>query len=181
MCLLSSLLAACDLGVTLGTRTMTEPLPVVTIPGAPLPVDLNLTLGVALDNPALDIDFGSEFVSFIFVRNLRLDILDASDRDSLEDGAEDSFDFVNALDVSIRADFDGVTNELFIATLPDGDPQLGTATRSLELTVVNNESDVFDYLIAPGGYEVVLNVIGSVPSDSIILSGEIRYRLGVGI
>lgn len=155
-------------------------LPTITIPGAPLPVDLRVSTGVALANPELDIGTGSEIVSFVRVRNVELNILEASDQDSIEDGAQDSFDFLSGLDVTIRADFNGVTNELFIATLPDGDPQIGSATRNLTLTVVNNEADVLDYLLAPGGYEIVLGITGIVPQDNIILSGFLRYRLGLG-
>lgn len=175
------LLSACDAGITLGTRAMTEPLPVVTIPGARLPVELRLSAGLSLASPELDLGSGSDFVSFVNVRNLRLNILEESDQDQIEDGAIDSFDFLSALDVSIRADFNGVTNELFIATLPVGDPQIASAARNLELTVLNSETDVLDFLLAPGGYDIVLSISGTVPSDNIILSGEIRYRLGVGI
>ena len=175
------LLSACDAGLTLGTRTMTEPLPVVTIPGARLPIDLSLSAGLSLASPELDLGSGSNFVSFVNVRNLRLNILEESDQDQIEDGALDSFDFLSALNVSIRANFNGVTNELFIATLPAGDPQIASAARSLNLTVVNSETDVLDFLLAPGGYDIVLGISGTVPSDNIVLSGEIRYRLGVGI
>ena len=128
----------------------------------------------------MDLGAGENFVSFVRVRNLRLDILDLSEQDPLEDGALDSFDFLSGIDVSIRANFNGRENELLIATLPDGDPQIGTAARSLDLTVVNSNTDVLDFLLAPEGYDVVLNFIGNVPTDDIILSGELRYRLGIG-
>ncbi len=178
---LALLLSACDAGLTLGTRAMTEPLPVVTIPGALLPVELSLSAGLALPSPELDLGSGSDFVSFVRVRNLRLNILDTSDQDQIEDGALDNFDFVSALNVSIRANFNGTTNELLIATLPDGDPQIASAARNLNLTVVNSETDVLDFLLAPGGYDIVLGFSGTVPADNIVLSGEIRYRIGVGI
>ena len=172
---------ACDLGITLGTQARIEPLPVITVPGSTLPVDfLTLSVGLALASPNLDLGAGENFVSFVRVRNLRLDILDLSEQDPLEDGALDSFDFLSGIDVSIRANFNGRENELLIATLPDGDPQIGTAARSLDLTVVNSNTDVLDFLLAPEGYDVVLNFIGNVPTDDIILSGELRYRLGIG-
>ena len=172
---------ACDLGITLGTQARIEPLPVITVPGSTLPVDfLTLSVGLALASPNLDLGAGENFVSFVRVRNLRLDILDLSEQDPLEDGALDSFDFLSGIDVSIRANFNGRENELLIATLPDGDPQIGTAARSLDLTVVNSNTDVLDFLLAPEGYDVVLNFIGNMPTDDIILSGELRYRLGIG-
>lgn len=174
-------MAACDLGVTLGTRARIEPLPVVTIPGSTLSVDfLRLSVGLSLASPSLELGAGENFVSFVRVRNLRLNILDLSEQDPIEDGALDSFDFLSGLDVSIRANFNGVDNELLIATLPEGDPQIGTAARSLELTVVNSNTDVLDFLLAPEGYDVVLNFVGNVPTDDIIPSGELRYRLGIG-
>lgn len=180
-CGLSVLLGACGVGLTLGTRAMTEQLPVVTIPGAALPVELQLSAGLSLASPEIDLGSGENFVSFVRVRNLRLNIIEASDQDQIEDGALDSFDFLSTLDVSIRADFNGRTNELMIATLPDGDPQIASAARSLELTVVNSETDVLDFLLAPNGYDIVLGITGTVPADNVLISGEIRYRVGVGI
>jgi len=171
-------LSSCD--GTLGTKSMTEVLPLVTVPGAPLPSTLRLALGVAIAQPNIDLGAGESFVSSVRVRNLTLVILDASDTDNLEDGAEDSFDFLSGLDVSIRATFGGELQELLIATLPDGDPQIGTTARNLSLTVVNSEADVLDFILAPGGYEIVLNLAGQIPPDTVLLSGLLRFRVGIG-
>ena len=173
------LLAGCD--TTLGTRTETDPLPTFTIPGAPVPSALQIGLGLAINNPQIDLGAGSSFVTFVTLRNLTLNILDASDVDSNDDGAQDSFDFLTGLDVSIRADFNGRTNELLVATLPDGDPQFGSAARDLTLTIVNSNTNVLNFLEASGGYEVVLGIRGSIPPDSIIVSGSLRYRVGLGL
>ena len=59
--------------------------------------------------------------------------------------------------------------------------RIASAARSLELTVVNNETDVLDFLLAPNGYDIVLGITGTVPADNVLISGEIRYRVGVGI
>jgi len=112
---------------------------------------------------------------------MTLNILDTSELDSNDDGAEDSFDFLTGLSIFIRANFNGTTNELLIATLPDGDPQFGSAARELVLTVIARNDDVLDYLEASGGYDVVLRLSGSVPADDVLISGVTRYRVGVGL
>lgn len=178
--MLISTLSACDLGVTLGTRAMTEALPVVSIPGATLPADLSFSIGLALDSPEIDIGSEANFVTFVRARNIQLQILDSSEQDANEDGALDSFDFLTGLEVSIRAQFNGVVNELPIARLPDGDPQFGTAARILDLTVIS-DADIFDFLLAPGGYDIVLNLTGTIPADTVVVSGFVRFRVGLGI
>jgi len=173
------LLAGCWQDVTLGTRSMTDSLPVVTIPGAPVPRELGISVGVAIDSAILGIEADSQFLTFARIRNLTLEIQDSSDVDPIENGALDSFDFLSGLSISIRAVFNGETQEEIIAFLPDGDPQIGTFARSLTLAVV--DKDVLDYLQAPGGYQLVLNISGSVPPDAIDLGGTVRYRVGVGL
>ncbi len=159
---------------------MIEVLPVATIPGAVLPAPLSTTLGLALASPEIDLGSGENFVTFVRIRNVQLQILNRSDQDSNEDGALDSFDFLSALEVSIRAEFDGVVNEVLIARLPDGDPQFGSAARTLDLSIVSN-ADIFDFLLAPGGYDIVLNITGTIPPDAVVLSGFVRYRVGLGL
>ena len=176
---LAVLSVACD--TTLGTKSFTDPLPQFTVPGAPLPSELGLSLTLGLPNPAIDLGAGSSFVTFVTLRNLTLSILDSSDVDSNDDGAQDSFDFLTGLNIRIRADFNGKTNELLVATLPDGDPQFASAARELTLTIVNGNIDVLDFLEASGGYEVILDLNGTIPPDNIILSGTIRYRVGLGL
>ena len=171
------LLAGCD--QTLGTAAKVDGLPVVTIPGTPFPVDLNLSLGIVIDSETINVDADSRFLTSARVRNLQLNILDESDVDPLEDGAEDSFDFLTGLTVSIRTDFNGETFEQVVAFLPDGDPQFGTAARSLVLTVA--DLDVLGFLQADNGYELVLQLSGLIPPDNIIVSGTVRYRVGVGL
>lgn len=172
------ILAGCNQNITLGTRSMTDSLPVVTIPGAAFRSDLALSLGLAINSNILGIEADSQFLTFARLRELRLNILESSNTDAIEDGALDNFDFLIGLSVSIRALLNGVEQEEIIAFLPDGDPQFGTAAQSLDLTVVG--TDVLDYLQASGGYELILNITGNIPPDAIILSGAVRYRIGVG-
>ena len=171
------LLAGCD--QTIGTSAQVDVLPVVTVPGNPLPLDLNLGLSIVIDSESIDVEADSRFLTSARVRNLQLNILNASDTDALEDGAEDSFDFLTGLSIAIRADFNGETIERVVAFLPDGDPQFGTAARDLVLTV--DDFDVLDFLQADSGYELVLQLAGQIPPDNIILSGTVRYRVGVGL
>lgn len=176
---LSFFLISC--GPTLGTRSQTEVLPVITVPGAPLPSALRLGLGVAIEQPSIDLGAGESFVTFVRIRNITLNILGVSDTEISDDGAVDSFDFLTGLTVTLRADFDGQTQEILVATLPDGDVQFGSAARTLSLTVVSSQTDVLDYILAPGGYEVVLGLEGQFPADNVLLSGTIRYRVGLGL
>jgi len=167
-------------GGELGSKSTTEVLPLITVPGAPLPSALRLELGVAIAQPSIDLGVGESLVSSVRVRNLNLVILDASDTDALDDGAEDSFDFLSELDVSIRANFGNETREMLIATLPEGDLQLGTAARNLTLTIVNSRADLLDFILAPGGYDVVLRLEGLIPADTVLIGGTIRFRAGIG-
>jgi hypothetical protein len=160
---------------------MSDVLPDITVPGAPLPTTLQVSLSAAIANPSIDLGASDSFVTFVTIRGLTIQILNSSEQDPIEDGARDSFDFLTGIDVSIRAEFAGRTNELLIATLPDGDTQFGTAARSLELTFVNGNIDILDFLDAPGGYDVVLTLAGTVPPDNIVISGAVRYRVGLGV
>jgi len=178
--LLLVLLSGC-LGLTLGTHSETETLPAVTIPGANLPANLDVALGLALSAPELDIGPESALVTFVSVRVLKLQILEASERDANEDGTPDSFDFVSGIDVFIRGDFEGTTRQLLIATLPENDPQVRSASRTLELTIADDNNDVFDFLLLPNGYDIVLDLKGTVPNDNVVISGEFAYRIGLGI
>ena len=174
-------LSACNLGLTLGTRSMTEILPLVTVPGAPLPVDLEFSLGLALASPELDIGSESALVTFVSVRVLTLQILNSSELDDAnEDGDLDNFDFLTGAQIFIRGNFNGTTNQLLIASLPEDDPQIGSSARTLELTV-NDNNDVFDFLLLPDGYEILLDLDGAVPPDNVTLSGELVYRIGLGV
>ena len=178
LCVVSVVLSGCG-DFTLATRSMTDTLPAVTIPGAPIPTELNLEIDLAIDGRLFEVEADSIFLTFARLRELQLVILSISDTDPLEDGAIDSFDFLQGIEVSIRARFDGVVNERLVAFLPDGDPQISAAARVLNLTTTS--FDLLDFLQASGGYELVLSFSGSVPPDNIIISGLARYRIGVGI
>lgn len=175
---LVGLLASCQ-NVTLGTRSFSDILPVKTIPGAAIPVELGFSVGLAIDSAIINVEADSRFLTSARLRELSIFIVDASDFDAIEDGAEDSFYFLNGLNVSIRASFNNVVNEQRIAFLPEGDPQIGSSARRLNLTTTS--ADVLDFLQASGGYELVLNFEGTVPPDDVIFSGAGRFRVGVGI
>ena len=166
-------------GVTLGSRSITENLPAVTVPGAALPAELGLSLGLALSSPELDIGAESALVTFISVRDLILQIQQTSEtQDSIEDGAPDNFDFLTSANIFIRGEFEDATRIMLIATLPENDPQIGAATRNLDFTVVDN--NVFDFLLLPNGYDIVLELEGSIPADNVTFTGQLTYRVGIG-
>lgn len=177
-CLGFIVLSGCG-DITLATRSMTDSIPVITVPGAPLPTTLNLSFDVAIDGQLFGIEADSRFITFARLLELKLVILDSSDTDPLEDGAVDSFDFLQGLEVSIRARFGGEIVEQPLAFLPEGDPQIGAAARTLLLE--STRGDVLDFLQASGGYELIFSLQGTVPPDNIIISGLARYRVGVGI
>lgn len=178
--LLLVMLVACDLGLTLGTRSTTENLPTVTVPGATLPLDLTVSFGLVLESPELNIGSEEALVTFVSVRRLNLQILNSSELDEGEDGIADNFDFLSSANIYIRGDFEGVTRQLKIASLEENDPQIGSSTRFLDLPV-NDNNNVFDFLLLPNGYEIVLDLVGTVPEDSVTFAGQLTYRIGLGI
>jgi len=158
-------LVGCGQDVTLGTRSMTDSLPQVTIPGARVPSELGLRVGLAINSDIIGIEADSQFLTFARLRNFQLEILDSSESDAAEDGSPDNLDFLSGLSVSIRAGLNGTSVEEVVAFLPDGDPQIGTGVRAINLSVV--DTDVLDFLQASGGYELVLNIAGNVPPDAV--------------
>lgn len=174
-----TLLAACSGKTTLGTKSLNETLPSVTIPGFPLQVPLSGSIPVPLSAEAQSVSDDTEFVTFAKLRSLRLDILDSSESDANEDSAMDNFDFLSSMQIFISAVVGGEASELLVASLPEGDPQIGNGSRMMTFTV--EDVDVLDYIEAPGGYGLRLEGAGFVPPDNVVIGGEIRYRVGIGL
>lgn len=172
-------LVSCSSKTTLGTRSLTETLPNATIPGFPIQVELSGSIPIPLTAEAESLADETEFVTFARLRSLTFNILDSSETDAGEDGAMDNFDFLSGMDIFLSAEIGGVSSEILVASLPEGDPQIGTGVRSLSLVVV--DVDVLDYIEAPGGYALRVQGSGFVPPDNVEFNGEIRYRVGVGI
>ena len=171
--------AACSSRTTLGTRSLTETLPESFIPGFPLQIPLSGSINIPLTAEAQSIADETEFVTFARPRSLTFNILDSSESDENEDGAMDNFDFLSGMELFLSAEIDGEPSEILVASLPEGDPQIGTGVR--ELTFIVEDVDVLDYIEAPGGYQLRAQGSGFVPPDNVVFNGELRFRVGVGI
>lgn len=122
-----------------------------------------------------------DYVTEIKMTELTLSIVDASDdpeRDSFEDGNEDNFDFLESMTLYIQASIGGEQRKETIALLSADDPQIASSTRQLSLTTTG--LDILDYVEADGGYQVIVEGNGNVPSDDVVFNGEVVYRVGVG-
>ena len=174
-------LSSCS-DTTLGTRSFTEEFPAFTIPGTaliqvavndfPYPVDVNLLTQDAYANGDFD------YLSSVTVRSLTLEIDPASDTEANDDGNPDNFDFLSKLEVYLRGDFNGVERTELVASLPAGDPQIGSNTRTLNLITTN--VDVLDYIELGEDYDMVVRVSGLSPLDPVIIGGSLKYRVGIG-
>ena len=172
-------LVSCSGRTTLGTRSLSETLPNATIPGFPIQVPLSGSIPIPLSAEAESLADETEFVTFARPRSLTINILDSSESDAGEDGAMDNFDFLSAIEIFLSAELGGENNEILVASLPEGDPQIGTGIRNLELVV--EDVDVLDHIEAPGGYALRVEGSGFVPPDNVVFNGVIRYRVGIGI
>ncbi len=186
-CLLGLLMTGCS-DTTLGSFSASENLPSpLKIPGTtlitlqttePLSFEFDLNITESEDYSKNDFDYVTE----VTLKALQLSILPISespDEDPAgEDGNMDDFDFITGLEIFLKATIDGQLQEVRVASLPDGDPQFGSGTRVLNLTVTN--ADIRDYIEAPGGYVLRVSVAGSVPPDYVIADARVDYRVGVG-
>lgn len=167
---------------TLGSFSAEEAIPTVTIPGvAGIAVPLQLTLpDVALDVTQTDAyrDTNRDFVTFVRLRTVALELDASTDSDPREDGNLDDFDFLQNIEIYLNATFDGEPRQALIAQLPEGDPQIGSGTR--QLTLATTSVDVLDYIEATEGYTLSVTVAGTVPPDNVIVKGTIGYRVGIG-
>ncbi len=171
-------LAACS-EATLGSKSLTESLPATTIAGAPVTVPMTGDIEIPLSSDADSVSDGTQFVTSVNLRNLTLNILDASEQQGDEDGAMDDFDFLSGMEVFMTARFGGQDRQVLVASLPEGDPQVGSGTRSLTLTVEN--VDVLDYLEAPSGFGLQVRGQGTTPPDNVVFGGQARFRVGLGV
>ena len=172
-------ISGCSEKTTLGTKSIVEPLPTATLPGFPISVPLSGSIPIPLTEAATNAADETELVTFAKLRSLRFDILLESETDAREDGAMDNFDFLSGMEIFINAVVDGNLAEVRVASLPEGDPQIGSGSRMLELAV--DDVDVLDYIEAPAGYGLRVQGQGFVPPDDVVFAGEIRFRVGVGI
>lgn len=175
-----TLLAGCS-DTTLGSFSAEESLPVQTIPSIglaipltlppiPIPLDLEQTSGYQNAN--------FDFVTFVRLKSVTLELDPSTDSDPLEDGNLDDMDFISELQVFLSAEIDGVPQTELIASLPAGDPQIGSGVRKVTLTTTG--VDVLDYIQAPNGYNMAVSVSGTTPLDEVVIGGSVSYRVGIG-
>ncbi len=178
----SLLLAACS-DTTLGTKSFEESLDQIRIPGAPV------NFG-ALSLPELEfpLDLRNQegysslsIVTSVKVRSATFTVSPVTDDPALDpfaDNNPDNFDFLSSVTLSLKATIDGTSQTTQIASLPDGDPQVGSNASVLNLVVDN--VDIRDFVEAPDVKLLVL-AAGTNPLDVVVIDPVIRFRVGVGV
>ncbi len=176
------LLTSCT-DTTLGTKSFEESLDPIIIPGAPVNIG-TLTLP-ALSFP-LDLrdqqGYSSlDIVTSVHVRSATFTISPETDdpaKDQFADNNPDNFDFLSGLTLSLQATIDGASVIQQVASLPEGDPQIGSNATELNLSVDN--VDIRDFVEAPD-VQLVVVARGTVPLDFVVIDPVIRFRVGVGV
>ena len=177
------LLGACgDDGTTLGSASIDEELPPTTVPGAGvagvLPAVLPpLALDVTQSAEYASEDYGS-IVTEITIPALSLSVTPDSEDDDLDDGMPDDLSFLSGIELSISAD--GLEDEV-LGSIPENDPRLDPAEAARTVALDMTEVDILDFVEAPGGYEVRIEVVGSAPPDDVTFDGDVTYRIGLGL
>ena len=103
---------------------------------------------------------------------------DSPDLDQFADNNPDNFDFIGSMVLSLRATVDGTSQTIQVATLPEGDPQIGS--NASELNLIMDDVDVRDYVEAPD-VKLVVSVTGTNPQDFVIIDTDLRFRVSLGI
>lgn len=178
----SLLLGACS-DTTLGTKSFEESLDPIVIPGAPInvgelslpefPVPLNLSEQEGYSSLSI--------VTSVHVRSATFTISPDTDDPSLDQFADnnpDNFDFLSSATLSLRATIDGVSQTVQVASLPEGDPQIGTNATVVNLVV--DDVDIRDFVEAPD-VQLLVVATGTIPVDFVVIDPAIRYRVGVGV
>jgi len=176
------LLSACS-DTTVGTKSFEEALDQLVIPGAPINLgelsgegfrfDLNLK-----DQPGYS---SLDLVTSVNVRNATFTISPDTDSPALDpvaDNNPDNFDFLSGLTLSLSATIDGTSQSVQVASLPDGDPQIGTNATVLNLVI--DDVDIRDYVEADD-VQLVVSASGTIPLDFVVIDPVLRFRIGVGV
>ena len=190
------MLGACggddDNGTTLGTATVEEDLPETRVQGAGPVVGV---LPDVLPPLALDVTETDEYergdfasvVTRISIEGLTLAVAspesenNETDSFGAEDGMPDDLSFLNGLDLYIVATIDGERQIERLGGLPENDPALDPdrAARTLELDMTG--VNILDFVEAPEGYVVRMEVGGELPPDDVVFGGTIEYEIGFGV
>ena len=65
-----------------------------------------------------------------------------------------------------------------VASLPDGDPQVGSNASVLDLVV--DDVDIRDFVEADD-VQLVVTATGTNPLDFVVIDPVVRFRVGIGI
>ena len=179
---MACLLSSCS-DTTLGTKSFeeTESFKIPFIP-SPIPLSgitlptIGIDIGLAAQEAYQDGDF--DFVTSVNLSSITFEISPGSNDpaiDTNEDGNLDSFEFVSALEISMRADGG---EPVLIATLPDSDPQIASNTDTLRM-VVERDEDIRD-LIEGDNPTLLVDITGAIPPDAVMVNASIRFRVGIG-
>lgn len=175
-------LSACS-DTTLGTKSFQETLEPISIPGAPISLG-NLSLPELTFPLDLADQDGYELldnVTSVHARSASFSISpdsDSPDLDQFADNNPDNFDFISSMVLSLRATVGGTIQTIQVASLPEGDPQIGS--NASELILVVDDVDIRDYVEAPD-VQLVVEVSGTNPQDYVIVDTDLRFRVGLGV
>ena len=175
-------LSACS-NTTLGTKSFEEKLDPISIPGAPISLG-QLTLpemSFPLDLREQDGYELLDFVTGVRIRSASLRInpdSDSSEFDQIADNNPDNFDFISSIVLSLRATINGTSQTIQVASLPEGDPQIGS--NASELILVLEDVDIRDFVEAPD-VNLVASLSGTNPQDFVVIDTDLRFRVSVGI
>ncbi len=174
-------IAACD-DTTLGTRSFEQSLDPITVPGAPVSFGL-LSLPEITFPLDLQDQEGYQFldnVTEVNARSATISVSPNSDNlqlDQFADNNPDNFDFLASMTLSLRATLNGQSQTVQVASLPEGDPQIGSNASTINLLM--DDVDIRDFVEAPDVVLVML-VSGTNPQDFVIIDTNLRFRVGFG-
>ncbi len=176
------LLVGCS-DTTLGTKSFTESLDQIVIPGGPVSIgELTLEdIPFPLDLRDQEGYSALSVITSVHVRSATFTIsvnTDVPTLDPFADNNPDNFDFLSGVVLTLTATIDGVSQTRQVASLPDGDPQIGSNASVLNLRV--DDVDIRDFVEAPD-VQLVVSATGTVPPDYVVIDPVINFRVGIGI
>lgn len=176
------LLSACN-DTTLGTKSFEETLDPITIPGAPVSIgelelpELTFPLNLSEQEGYKLLDN----VTSVHARSATLSVSPETDNPELDQFADnnpDNFDFLSSITLALRATLNGTSQTVQVASLPEGDPQIGSNATQINLII--DDVDIRDFVEAP---DVALVVVasGTNPLDFVVFDTSLRFRVGLGV
>ena len=176
------MLSACS-DTTLGTKSFAESLDEIVVPGAPIGLgELTLPqLSFPLDLKDQPGYRALNVITSVHINAASFTISAATDdpsRDRFADNNPDNFDFLSSVTLSLQATIDGQLNRVKVASLPEGDPQIGSNASVVNL--VMEDIDIRDYVEAD---DVALQVeaTGTIPPDFVVIDPVVQFRVGIGV